>query len=864
MINNKKNNGAVNSHSQTPTLQNMQLQDSNSFIHYKTFIYNELSQYDLCEFYLSDYSRDQFNAGSILEVDGLGLFTFVRDKNIDSYIIINNETDEKYEPIAFLSSLWDCPEYQAVERISKDFGIDLLSVPFIPDDFASSSDVSDNYLEQPFFSFYNAPISNTSPFRDVSLPEIAEIIRSDMYKSLINRCRSEVKAVSDMIKKTILDYVTLSGSFEKRSTDGLSKYSGLICIDLDDLDDPENTKNKLAEDVSVPPLLIFTSPSGKGLKVVYKVAGDQSQHQQYFKALSSYLNIHHNIPADPSGKDVSRACFLSHDPDIYFRDDYLNVVPLGKDFISSYTSLVTRIDQSDFTQVLRNDVSEEDKDQILSIAANIVERSRDGEKHHELCKASYLLGGYVGGGVISADDARNALCEAIDRKPTVNSISAAHRAIDKCIEAGKQKPIYTYSKWENHYNEMDNSFFDDLLNIRFPLEVFPSPIVDIVRDFNNNLYFPVDYIAPSILFTASVALGKSAKINLKDGWSEFGNLFIALVGGPGRTKSHPLVNAIRPLTEIDSLNNNLYIEQKKVYMNKGPAENISDPPILKQFLVNDITLESLYKVHSQNPNGIGVHKDELLSWIREMDRYRRGADEQAWNSIFSNVSVRINRATDDPLFINDPMVSLIGTIQPGILSQFISESRQSSGFIDRVLFCYPDSFKTNKWNKDGISDITESTYRSIIDKLLSLSGNAPVILHLSAGASLLWEEFYNNNQLNKNDPNIPDSIKGIYAKMDSYVPRLALILQALYWASDSGSLSEIEEKAMQGAIDLSKYFIHCAIKARSKVNNNSQNLYSKKEVAIILKKLNISVRKIAKAIDVSATSVQNWVGDIKE
>jgi hypothetical protein len=716
----------------------------------------------------------------------------------------------------------------------------------------------------PLFSFYKAPIKGTThPELDVSISDVVCKLKGDEYKSLIERCRSNGKSTLSMIKEKMLDFVTFSGSFSYRNADSITNYSGYICIDLDDLVDPEETKHLLSQDTSVPPLLIFTSPSGKGIKVVYKVAGDQSDHSQYFDALCNYLIDTYNLKADLSGKDVPRACFLSHDPDLYFNVDSLNVVPLGYDFISEYSSEPDPYIESNSIPLTITEVTDSDVEHILSIATNIIERSQDGDKHRELCKASYLLGGYVGGGVIHEADARNTLREAIENKPNVMSITIAYRTIDDGIREGKKKPLYSVSKWKVLYESLENSFLDELLNTSFPLSVFPKELEDIIIELNNNLYFPIDYLAPSILFTASVALGKSAKINLKDGWSEYANVYIALVGSPGVTKSPPLKNATSPLNDIDKKNYDHYRHQKQQYDN-NISNDIIDPPVLIKHLVNDITLESLYQVHSNNPNGIGVYKDELLSWIKDMVRYRNGSDEQAWNSIFSNAQVSVNRVGSDPLLIIDPFISVIGTIQPGVMRQFISESRQSSGFIDRVLFCYPDSFRVNKWNNNGINADTKSNYKSIIDKLLSLSGDDPVILNFSADASSLWEEFYNNNQLKKNDPNIPDSIKGIYAKMDSYVPRLALILQALYWASDSGTLSEIDEKAMQGAIDLSKYFIHCAIKARSKVNNNSQNLYSKKEVAIILKKLNISVRKIAKAIDVSATSVQNWVGDIKE
>lgn len=783
---NKQNSGAVNCTSQAPTLQIMQLQDSEYIHNNKALIYENLSQYDLCECYLSDFSRDQFTNGAILEVDGLGLFTFQSNKgNNGEYFISDNETGEKYEPIAFISSVWKCSEYETIDRISKESGIVLPSVPFEPDKFVSSSIISDNnYLNHPYFSFYNAPISNTTPFRDVSLPEIAEIIRSDMYKSLINRCRSVGKSASAMIKKTMLDYVTISGSFKHRKEDGLSKYSGLIFIDFDNLENPETTKHQLSQDNNVPPFLIFISPSGKGLKVVYKVGNDPKDHSAYFYALLKYLSEKHQLNADPSGKDISRACFLSHDPDLYFNKDYLNIAPLGADFISEYSNEIEHITSSDSTPIVCKDVSDEDKEQILSIASRIIERSADGQKHYELCKASYLLGGFVGGGIISEDVARNALRDAIENKPNVMRISAAFKTIGACIQAGKEKPLYNYSKWKDKYDEMENSFFDDLLSVSFPLSAFPEEIVRIVKELHVTDFYPIEYTAASILFVSSVAFGSSLKVKVKSEWEEYANLFITLVGPSGIGKSSPMSFIIRPL-EIED--NELY----KLSKSKSNDDDLIDSSghhsasqhHSSQLLVNDFTMESLFQVLKNNPYGVGLYKDELIGWINEMTRYRNGSDLETWNSIFSCKSIRVDRKGEDQrLVIPSPKVSVIGSTQLRGAKLLTSDENEENGFAHRILFVFPDKFKINEFNDAAFSKNSLQYYNDMVHKLLDLrkTDHTNKLLELNAQALHLFKNFYNSNQKRKADTSLPDSIRGMYSKMDSYVIRISLTLQPIF------------------------------------------------------------------------------------
>ena len=69
--------------------------------------------------------------------------------------------------------------------------------------------------------------------------------------------------------------------------------------------------------------LMFKSPSGTGLKWIISVDLRQCTHQDWFTAVASYLDITLQVKVDRSGKDISRACFLCHDPDAYINPDYI-------------------------------------------------------------------------------------------------------------------------------------------------------------------------------------------------------------------------------------------------------------------------------------------------------------------------------------------------------------------------------------------------------------------------------------------------------------------------------------------------------------------------------------------------------------
>lgn len=133
---------------------------------------------------------------------------------------------------------------------------------------------------------------------------------------------------ADDFKTTHFPAVTWSGIFKKRAINALSKHSGLQVIDIDNLTDREHMaalKSELQKDPYV--FFLFTSPSDEGLKPIIKIPNDASTHLEYLNSIFLYLSDKYGLTIgkgqmlDPSGKDVSRLCFLCADADFYFNSD---------------------------------------------------------------------------------------------------------------------------------------------------------------------------------------------------------------------------------------------------------------------------------------------------------------------------------------------------------------------------------------------------------------------------------------------------------------------------------------------------------------------------------------------------------------
>jgi len=72
-----------------------------------------------------------------------------------------------------------------------------------------------------------------------------------------------------------------------------------------------------------------------------------------------------------------------------------------------------------------------------------------------------------------------------------------------------------------------------------------------LRGVSGRENFSVDHIASSLLFAASIAVGNSIIVEIKNEWIDKAILYVAIVGKPGTNKSAPLRYALRPLAERD-------------------------------------------------------------------------------------------------------------------------------------------------------------------------------------------------------------------------------------------------------------------------------------------------------------------------
>ena len=162
-----------------------------------------------------------------------------------------------------------------------------------------------------------------SQFKTVEVQEVLQQIQKGYWKNQINDIRYHMKnenSIEAIEIKSNLPCITISATFkERRKIDCVDKYSGLLHLDYDKLENVEEVKANL---ISIPyTYSAFISPSGNGVKVLVKCDNDISSHKTAFNSLRDYYDKIIGVQSDKSVKDITRLCFVSYDPDLFLNEN---------------------------------------------------------------------------------------------------------------------------------------------------------------------------------------------------------------------------------------------------------------------------------------------------------------------------------------------------------------------------------------------------------------------------------------------------------------------------------------------------------------------------------------------------------------
>ena len=170
---------------------------------------------------------------------------------------------------------------------------------------------------------------NTTSTKDphyVSVETIVGRIRDGNSREMIEKIRAADDNERKKLKKQ-LPAISFSGIFSKRADSAILKHTGYIALDLDKILSVHDVKKEMSRDKHT--MVCFISPSGNGLKVIFKIPANTGEHERRCKAITKYITAHKVDELT----DVSRLCYESYDPDIYYNPDsdlFMDIIPEEK------------------------------------------------------------------------------------------------------------------------------------------------------------------------------------------------------------------------------------------------------------------------------------------------------------------------------------------------------------------------------------------------------------------------------------------------------------------------------------------------------------------------------------------------------
>lgn len=404
-------------------------------------------------------------------------------------------------------------------------------------------------------------------------------------------------------------------------------------------------------------------------------------------------------------------------------------------------------------------------------------------------------------------------------------------------------------QWDTHEWEEPKPLPAKLLPVKpFDLSLLPDALHDWIKDIAERVQCPVDYLAVTVMVALSSVVGRKLGIRPKrhDEWTVVVNLWGICIGRPGLMKTPAMQETLRPLKRLeieakarfdDALKEYVAtcevaklkrairekeikkaLEDGKDAMAIARCRDDNDPPIRRRFIVNDPTVEKLGVILNQNPNGVLLYRDELMGFLRTLEKQgHEGARQfylEAWSGDGRYTYDRIERGTLD---IEAAIVSIIGSIQPGRLATYlhgvVQNKADNDGLIQRFqLAVWPDSL--GPWrNVDRWPDTAaKNRAHEVFIRLANLEPNAVgaqrdeyepngiPFLRFDAAAQAAFDEWREKHEHRLRSAELHEVTEEHLAKYRKLVPALALLIHLA-----DGGTGGVSYQAVNKAVGWAEY-----------------------------------------------------------
>jgi hypothetical protein len=294
-------------------------------------------------------------------------------------------------------------------------------------------------------------------------------LTSSKYKDKVEAIRTTEDKQTRGELKSHLPAITPSGLFSYRSQNSLLSHSGLIQIDIDDLD--EGDLEAIKKDLQTLDEIAYLgkSVSGKGLWGLIPIPKNPEFHRDYFEVLSQTFKELIGITLDDKPKNVASLRGYSYDPEGYFNHSAIPFINKSKPIPKSNPKPV-KTERNEATS------SKGLEDWIIREMENLTV----GDRHAGRLKLARQAGGFVAGGSMDAEILERLIASYLGQ---YGNIDTSHtqtkeiKGIKDGFENGKLFPLYPQQPESQSTNQTTVS----------PIHVRTKNVTH--EDYINKLYF---------------------------------------------------------------------------------------------------------------------------------------------------------------------------------------------------------------------------------------------------------------------------------------------------------------------------------------------------------------------------------------
>jgi Protein of unknown function (DUF3987) len=346
----------------------------------------------------------------------------------------------------------------------------------------------------------------------------------------------------------------------------------------------------------------------------------------------------------------------------------------------------------------------------------------------------------------------------------------------------------------------------------FSGDFLPAALAPWVDDIADRLQCPPDYVAVAAVTALGSVIGRriGIKPQMKTDWIEIPNIWGAFIGRPGMLKSPAMGEALKPIhyLEAEAVKNNnaalkAYTAELEAFKlrrkNNSPNSDLElgdapEKPALIRYRTNDSSYESLGELLIDNPTGMLVERDELISLLNHLDREEQGVARgfylSGWSGSQPYTFDRIGRGHRH---IEAVCISVLGNTQPAKAAEYVRRANLDDaggdGLIQRFgLIVWPDA--SPEWkdvDEYANSEARENAW-NVYERASELDEPAAFALGASRGkydriptlrfdgaAHADFLEWRTDLERRLRSGELPAALEGHLAKYRKLVPALALI-----------------------------------------------------------------------------------------